>query len=86
VRPGRGDNAFDATALALEDREIALGGEGDALHDRAVHVRRIVTAGQAEELATCVGRPAEPLAVEIGQEQQPVRAGGNAVAIAAIAS
>ena len=49
--------AFDATTLALEDREIALGGEGDALRDRTVHVPRAVATGQAEELATCVGRP-----------------------------
>ena len=58
--PGRRDNAFDAAALALEDSEIALGGEGDALHDGAVHVPGVMTARQAEELATCASGPAEP--------------------------
>ena len=87
ARPaGRRHDAVDAPAPAFEDGKIAPRREGDPLHDGAVQMAGLVAAREAEELPARIGRAAEPLAVEIGQEDEPVDPGGAASAMAAMAS
>ena len=64
-------------AAASMMREMAGGREGDALQDGAVEMRQAVAGADAEELRARVAMRAEPLAGEVGHEEQAVGAGGR---------
>jgi hypothetical protein len=75
---GRRDDRIDWTALMLENGETAPRGEGDAFHHPAMKMTCVMPAREPKELPAGLGVAAEPLAIEIRQEQKAIgsRRGG----------
>ena len=84
MRAAGGDHCLRLLCVAPELLQITQGGQRYAFQHRAVEMRLPMLALQAEELRARVGVFRQPLAGQVGQEQQPSAPGGTSAAISSI--